>query len=281
MFDDAPSRRERFMAALGLVEAAADLPGLKRAIDALRGPYGLSHAAFVAFGQPDQPGQPGRPSRPGPVTLHDTVLLTYPPDWIEHYFRRRYDRIDPVIQAASRSLVPVDWDGLDWSTPVATRFRGEGREVGVGPRGLVLPSRGPSDAQAMLVVCADMGERDWRPHSIDLMRDMSVIASHVHARILALQGDAAPGAGFRAAAAPVLPAAPAAPLAVDVAPLSGRERETLQWAATGKTIDQTAEILGLSSSAVRTYLDAARRKLKCLTKPQAVAVAMRRGLIEG
>lgn len=259
MFDDAPGRRERFVKALDLVDGAADLPGLKRAIDALRGPYGLSNAAFVAFGEL------------GRVAARDTVLLTYPPDWIEHYFRRRYDRIDPVIQAASRSLTPVDWDALDWSTPAAGRFREEAKEVGVGPRGLVLPSRGPSGAQAMLVVSADMGKRDWRPHSYDLMRDMSVIASHVHARIIALQNAA--------------PAAQTAQIAGrgagGMAVLSGRERETLQWAAAGKTIDQTAEILGLSSSAVRTYLDAARRKLNCLTKPQAVAVAMRHGLIEG
>jgi DNA-binding CsgD family transcriptional regulator len=53
----------------------------------------------------------------------------------------------------------------------------------------------------------------------------------------------------------------------------------LQWAAAGKTIDDTATILGLSSSAVRTYLDSARHKLDCLTKPQAVARATQLGLI--
>lgn len=253
MIDDVPGQRERFLKALDLVDGAADLPGLKRAIDALRGPYGLSNAAFVAFGRSVGPSGLDMP--------HDTVLLTYPPDWIEHYFRQRYDRIDPVVQVATRSLSPVDWDALDWSAPAVTRFRQEGREVGVGPRGLVLPSYGPSGAQAALVVTADASRRDWRPHGLDLMRDMAVVASHLHSKILALQ-KAAPAAG-------------------GTAPLSDRERETLQWAAAGKTIEQTADILGLSSSAVRTYLDAARRKLNCLTKPQAVAVAMRRGLIDG
>lgn len=242
-------QRDRFLKALEAIDAASDLPGLQRAIDALRGPYGLSNAAFVAFG------------RPGTATPHDTVLLTYPPDWIEHYFRRRYHEIDPVIQVASRSLVPLDWDALDWSSPAVKRFHGEAEEAGVGPRGLALPSRGPSGAQAMLVVTSSLRERDWRAHSTDVLRDMGILANHVHARLLALRGAAAPGEG--------------------AARLSGRERETLQWAAVGKTIDQTAVILGLSSSAVRTYLDAARRKLNCLTKPQAVAVAMKLGLIEG
>lgn len=242
-------KRERFLAALASIEAAVDLPGLKRAIDGLIEPYGLKHAVLFA------------PGRTGVADGRDTILVTYPTDWIERYIRSRYHVIDPVIRVGMRSIVPVDWATLDKSPPVVRRFFDEAGEAGVGRQGLALPSRGPFGAGALFTVTCDAPDRDWAMLRHDLARDMGIVAGHLHAKLLEIQ-----------AADPSEPAAPR---------LSGREREVLQWAAAGRTIDQTADILGLSSSAVRTYLDAARRKLNCLTKPQAVAVAMRRGLIEG
>lgn len=242
-------RRERFLAALASIEAATDLPDVKRAMDGLIEPYGLRHAVLFAVG------------RAGVADGRDTILFTYPTHWVERYIQSRYHAIDPVMRVGMRSIVPVDWATLDRSAPVVRRFFDEAGEAGVGRQGLALPSRGPGGAQALFNVTCDASDRDWAMLRHDLVRDMGIVASHLHAKLLEIGAAAPPGAA--------------------VPRLSVRERETLQWAAAGRTIDQTADILGLSSSAVRTYLDAARRKLNCLTKPQAVAVAMRRGLIEG
>jgi DNA-binding CsgD family transcriptional regulator len=61
--------------------------------------------------------------------------------------------------------------------------------------------------------------------------------------------------------------------------LSPREKECLQWAASGTTIWETAHILNISERAVRLYLDVARHKLECLNKTQAVAKAVALGIV--
>ncbi len=241
-------QRDRFLEALEAIEAAQTVEALKRCLDAVLEPYALKTATFAALG------------RPGSAAPHDTVLSTYSPEWVEHYMRRRYREIDPVLRVAVTSVVPVDWASLDWSPPQTRRFLGEAGEAGIGPRGLALPSRGPAGESALMTVTSEASEREWRTLRFDLMRDLAMIASHMHARFIALASNRPRHAPQR---------------------LSAREREALQWAAVGKTIDQTAAILGLSASAVRGYLDSARRKLDCLTKPQAVAVALKAGLIAG
>jgi DNA-binding CsgD family transcriptional regulator len=57
--------------------------------------------------------------------------------------------------------------------------------------------------------------------------------------------------------------------------LSPREREVLKWAAEGKTAWETAQLLGVSESAVRLYAGNAMQKLRAKTKTQAVAIAVR------
>lgn len=61
--------------------------------------------------------------------------------------------------------------------------------------------------------------------------------------------------------------------------LSRREHECLRWAAAGKTTEDIAAILGLSAETVRVYMKRAMRKLNASSRTQAVAVAMKRGLI--
>jgi LuxR family quorum-sensing system transcriptional regulator ExpR len=57
--------------------------------------------------------------------------------------------------------------------------------------------------------------------------------------------------------------------------LSARERDVLYWASVGKTIDETAAILGLGSGTVRAHRDHAAIKLGvpniCSACVQAIA----------
>lgn len=55
--------------------------------------------------------------------------------------------------------------------------------------------------------------------------------------------------------------------------LAERERETLTWAARGKTFAEIGEILGLSRRTVEFHLDNARRKLGVPTRTQALVKA--------
>lgn len=61
--------------------------------------------------------------------------------------------------------------------------------------------------------------------------------------------------------------------------LSLRELECLSWSAGGKSSDEIAVILSLSAHTVNTYLKTAMQKLACVTRTQAVAAAVKLGLI--
>ena len=58
-----------------------------------------------------------------------------------------------------------------------------------------------------------------------------------------------------------------------------REEQCLIWAARGKTYQEIADILSLSLGSVKTHLDTARHKLRCINLTHAVGVAVATGVI--
>jgi DNA-binding CsgD family transcriptional regulator len=61
--------------------------------------------------------------------------------------------------------------------------------------------------------------------------------------------------------------------------LTDREREVLRWAARGKTMQETAEILGIHRRTVEKTLENAMNKLGAANKAHAVAMALLQGII--
>lgn len=61
--------------------------------------------------------------------------------------------------------------------------------------------------------------------------------------------------------------------------LTDREIDCLNWTAAGKTSVEISEILGLSEHTVNHYLNRATRKLDTVNRAQAVAKALRTGII--
>ncbi|MFB3737463.1 MAG: response regulator [Candidatus Velamenicoccus archaeovorus] len=66
----------------------------------------------------------------------------------------------------------------------------------------------------------------------------------------------------------------------DVAPLSKREKEILQKVAYGATTKEVAHDLGISPHTVKTHLERIFEKLGANDRAQAVAIAIRTGLVE-
>lgn len=62
-------------------------------------------------------------------------------------------------------------------------------------------------------------------------------------------------------------------------PLSERERECLLWVSEGKTTDEVAMILGVTSNTVNSYVTHAIQKLSASNRAMAMATAIRNGLI--
>jgi len=66
----------------------------------------------------------------------------------------------------------------------------------------------------------------------------------------------------------------------DTAPLSKREKEILQKVAYGATTKEVARDLGISPHTVKTHLERIFEKLGANDRAQAVAIAIRSGLVE-
>jgi DNA-binding CsgD family transcriptional regulator len=62
-------------------------------------------------------------------------------------------------------------------------------------------------------------------------------------------------------------------------PLSERERECLMWVSEGKTTDEIALILGVSSNTVNSYVAHAIQKFGASNRAMAIATAIRSGII--
>jgi DNA-binding CsgD family transcriptional regulator len=62
-------------------------------------------------------------------------------------------------------------------------------------------------------------------------------------------------------------------------PLSDRERECLFWVAEGKTTDEVALIVGVSTNTANRYIAQAIQKLSAANRAKAVATAIRRGIL--
>jgi DNA-binding CsgD family transcriptional regulator len=69
------------------------------------------------------------------------------------------------------------------------------------------------------------------------------------------------------------------PATAACSPISERERECLCWVSEGKTTDEVAVILGVSSNTVNSYLTHAIQKLSARNRAMAIATAIRAGLI--
>ena len=61
--------------------------------------------------------------------------------------------------------------------------------------------------------------------------------------------------------------------------LSAREREALQWAAEGKGDWEIGEVMNISEHGADKHMRSIRVKLGVINRTQAVAEAIRRGLI--
>lgn len=209
--------------------------------------YGLKHVAYLGINIP-------RINRTAPF-----YSATYTSDWCKHYEHSDYVDTDPVVRLGLTGLLPVDWSSFDYSNPQIRRIFGEAKDFGLGRQGLTIPIRGRGPEVALFSVNSDLPDKEWLDLKRGVMRDLQLLAHYFHQMVIRVEGGQIPH--YEAL-------------------LARREKECLQWAASGKTIWETSQILKVSQRAVRLYLDTARHKLDCLNKTQAVAKAVALGIVE-
>lgn len=194
---------------------------------------------------------------PGLNSSRSYFHSTYSAAWAMRYFDKNYERIDPVIGAALKGILPFDWQQCDRCDRIIGNFFGEAAEFGVKRQGLSIPIRGPSGERAVFSVNVDLPNTEWRDFKKEQMANLTMLAFYFHMAVMDLE------LGEKAAPPP----------------LSPRETETLKWAAAGKSAWETGRILSISSRTVECYLRNAEVKLRATNKAQAVAIAMERDLL--
>lgn len=206
--------------------------------------YGLSHAAYLGVNIP---------------TLTENKLFyvtTYSDAWCEHYVKSDYVNIDPVVKHGLAGLLPFDWNSIPNDRDDVRRLFNESYEHGLGKQGLSFPIRGAHGETALFTVNCHASDSEWESMKSAFIRDFQILAYHFHTHILETEG-----------------------VFVDNVRLSKREHETLKWAAAGKTTWETGVIMGVSETTVKFFIENARTKLAAVNKTQAVAKAIKLGLI--
>lgn len=192
----------------------------------------------------------------------DPVLISsYPRAWTSHYFDEGYEQVDPVVDLSRKNRQVFVWDGVAASKGRSARERRFFDDAGVfGIRkGLTVPIAGGFGRVAAFTLATDERSAAPDPQTDDWKAFVQLIGLTYHAHVDARLG------------------APSAPVKAN--PLTQRSRECLAWTARGKTMDDIAGILGVSSRVVKFHLDNARRSLEAETLAHAVGIALRRGLL--
>ncbi len=192
------------------------------------------------------------------LTNNQVYGFTYNPKWVKHYQESHLKNIDPVVQSAQRQFHPINWKMLDWSKRRSRQFFREAADSGVGNQGLTVPIRGPHGQFAVLTINDATSDDNWQSFIKDYTQDMLILSHYIHKTIHEVAKFGRKGSNRE---------------------LSPRERDVLALLATGQSRAQIAEKLGISEHTVRVYLDTARTKMGALNTTQAVALAIRSGVV--
>ena len=96
--------------------------------------YGFSRIAYANLTE----GTHNRPEMPG-------FLVSYPGDWVNHYFEQGYERIDPSTQHLFVARGPFTWDSIPRLREVSKKqanILAEAGDAGLNA-GLSIPLHGP------------------------------------------------------------------------------------------------------------------------------------------
>ena len=183
---------------------------------------------------------------------------TYPAEWVSRYLEQGYIRADPVVLACHNCFRPVDWRRLDWSSVSARKFLADALAYGIGRQGYSIPMRGPRGQFALFTVNGSCDDAAWSDFLASRTQDLILLTYTLNCKALELLPERVPQVAKR---------------------LCKRELDVLTLLAKGHGRAEAAAILKISDSTLRTYLETARSKLSAANTTQAVAVAVRHGMI--
>ncbi|MGJ8545395.1 MAG: autoinducer binding domain-containing protein [Sulfitobacter sp.] len=192
-----------------------------------------------------------------PFTQSVRGFVNYPDAWQSHYTSKGFERSDPSLMLASKSIAPVDWGRLRDEESFQTIFK-DAHDFGISNQGVTIPVRGPYGDVGLFSVTRNCSDAEWKQLKQEILGDLQMAAVHLHDHVANIS------AVTRKLSHPSL---------------SQREVEILQWVAAGKSQQDIGDILSISNRTVEVHLRSIRTKLAVLSTPQAVGRGIGLGLI--
>ncbi len=186
-----------------------------------------------------------------------SVMRNYPEDWIKHYVARGYIQKDPVRTHTICSRVPYTWKEMMETVSLTKEERcvmEEGEEAGLFD-GAAVPLHGPFGEVMGVGMASSVGGIDTKVH-----------LARIHAYTVQFH------TAFTALTQPNS-------LKNNLVSLTPREREVLQWCATGKSNWTIGEILNISEHGVEFHIRNILTKMNADSRLTAVVKALRNGII--
>jgi LuxR family quorum sensing-dependent transcriptional regulator len=207
--------------------------------------FGFTHVSCISM--------PG----PGQEQADCIQMNTRPKEYVDHYIAKNYVARDPVIKELRRTLNPYSWSDIRKRgelTRAEARIMDEAQEFNVRD-GLTVPIMTMSGSVTLFCPCGrDPNVSERARAAIEII---GIYTNHALKRAIRQRQ--------REEAAHT--------------PLTPREREIMQWVACGKTDDEIADILSISTTTVTTHVEHAKQKLDAFRRTYAVVQAIRYGEI--
>lgn len=193
---------------------------------------------------------------PVPVSRPSVALFNnYSKDWQDCYSTRGYIQVDPTVQHALKSTLPIVWShGVFESTPELWE---EARAHGLH-YGWAQASRDANGAVGLLTLA----------RSAEQLTDSELYANQAKMAWLTQYAHA----GMARLLTPKL--APETQVT-----MTAREKEVLRWTAEGKTAYEISQILAVSERTVNFHINNVVSKLGASNKTQAAVKAAALGLL--
>jgi LuxR family transcriptional activator of conjugal transfer of Ti plasmids len=183
------------------------------------------------------------------------ALTNYPTEWQHVYLTNNYAAIDPVVTIAKRAMQPFGWSQGETAgaMPSSIHFFGEAADFGIRS-GVSIPVRGGFGRTALLTLASDKPSADAEiRNAVHAITAVAFVHIHLNRIVRAPRGTAVA--------------------------LTPRQSLCLSWASMGKTMDEIADLLGISERAVRFYVKGARDRLGATNTTHAVRLAVEQNLI--
>lgn len=190
--------------------------------------------------------------------LGNAILSSAPEEWLEKYWRERFDRIDPILIRAREIMAPFVFD-----------FEHEGK-VARGPHQIFYSSADEAGMRAgicmpVIAQFSDLFTLSLFTGDVTLPRKYQ-LQPVLSANAVALLHMCVEATEVTSTRAPSIE-------------LTARQSMVLKWAAEGKTTQEIALLENMTHHNVNFHMKNIRRKLKTVTLPQTTALATKLRLI--